>query len=166
MYPEIIITDDMKSRAKDKYNQIKVDPTRDKRQFASEGKRLLYGYLGEMIVMEYYGVGDVDDYEYDIVLGDYKTDIKSISCKFKPPPNYLATVNSCEIEGDHRQDADIYMFVRIQEDCKVAWLVGYIECERFFEMSKFINKGETYHGMIFEKANMNVLPIKDLHRIQ
>ena len=117
----------MKSRAKDKYNQIKLDPTRDKRQFASEGKRLLYGYLGEMIVMEYYGVGDVDDYEYDIVLGDYKTDIKSISCKFKPPPNYLATVNSCEIEGDHRQDADIYMFVRIQEDCKVAWLVGYIE---------------------------------------
>ena len=166
MYPEIIITDDMKSRAKDKYNQIKLDPTRDKRQFASEGKRLLYGYLGEMIVMEYYGVGDVDDYEYDIVLGDYKTDIKSISCKFKPPLNYLATVNSCEIEGDHRQDADIYMFVRIHEDCKVAWIVGYIECERFFEMSKFINKGETYHGMTFEKANMNVLPIKDLHRVQ
>ena len=166
MYPEIIITDDMKSRAKDKYNKIKLDPTRDKRQFASEGRRLLYGYLGEMIVMEYYGVGDVDDYEYDIILGDYKTDIKSISCKFKPPPNYLATVNSCEIEGDHRQDADIYMFVRIREDCKVAWLVGYIECERFFEMSKFINKGETYHGMTFEKANMNVLPIKDLHRVQ
>ena len=156
----------MKSRAKDKYNQIKLDPTRDKRQFASEGRRLLYGYLGEMIVMEYYGVGDIDDYEYDIILGDYKTDIKSISCKFKPPLNYLATVNSCEIEGDHRQDADIYMFVRIREDCKVAWLVGYIECERFFEMSKFINKGETYHGMTFEKANMNVLPIKDLHRIQ
>ena len=166
MYPEIIITDDMKSRAKDKYNQIKLDPTRDKRQFASEGKRLLYGYLGEMIVMEYYGVGDVDDYEYDIVLGDYKTDIKSISCKFKPPLNYLASVNSCEIEGDHRQDADIYMFVRIREDCKVAWLVGYIECDRFFEMSKFINKGETYHGMTFEKANMNVLPIKNLHRVQ
>ena len=156
----------MKTRAKDKYNNIKLDPKRDKRQFASEGKRLLYGYLGEMIVMEYYKVGDIDDYEYDIILGEYKTDIKSISCKFKPPLNYLASVNSCEIEGDHRQDADIYMFVRIREDCKVAWLVGYIECDRFFEMSKFINKGETYHGMTFEKANMNVLPIKNLHRVQ
>ena len=156
----------MKARAKAKYNKIQLDSTRDKRQFASEGRRLLYGYLGEMIVMEYYGVGDIDDYEYDIILGDYKTDIKSISCKFKPPLNYLATVNSCEIDGDHRQDADIYMFVRIREDCKVAWLVGYVECERFFEMSKFINKGETYHGMTFEKANMNVLPIKDLHRVQ
>ena len=156
----------MKSRAKDKYNKIKIYPTRDKRQLASEGRRLLYGYLAEMIVMEYYGVGDIDDYQYDIILGDYKTDIKSISCKFKPPLNYLASVNSCETDGDHRQDADIYMFVRIHEDCKVAWIVGYIECERFFEMSKFINKGETYHGMTFEKANMNVLPIKDLHRVQ
>ena len=166
MYPEIRITEDMKIRAKDKYNNIRLDPTRDKRQFASEGRRLLYGYLGEMIVMEYYGVGDVDDYEYDIVLGEYKTDIKSISCKFKPPLNYLASVNSCEIEGDHRQDADIYMFVRIREDCEVAWLVGFIECERFFSMSKFLNKGETYHGMTFDKANMNVLPIRNLHRIQ
>ena len=156
----------MKACAKAKYNKIRLDPTRDKRQFASEGARLLYGYLGEFIVMEYYGVDDVDDFEYDIMLGNYKTDIKSISCKFKPPMNYLAAVNSCEIDGEHRQDADIYVFVRIREDCKIAWLVGFIECERFFEMSKYLKKGETYHKMTFEKANMNVLPIKDLHRIQ
>ena len=166
MYPEIKITDDMKARAKAKYNKIKLDPAKDKRKFASEGRRLLYGYLGEVVVMEYYGVDDVDDFEYDIVIGEYKTDVKSISCKFKPPMNYLATVNSCEIDGEHRQDADIYIFVRIREDCNVAWLVGFIECERFFDMSKFLNKGETYHGMVFEKANMNVLPIRSLHRIQ
>ena len=156
----------MKALAKAKYNKINLDPTRAKRQFASEGKRLLYGYLGEIIIMNYYNVDDVDDYEYDVVIKGYRVDIKSISCKFKPPMHYLATVNSCEIDGEHRQDADIYIFVRIKEDCSLAWIVGYIECERFFEMSKFINKGETYHGMTFEKANMNVLPIKDLHRIQ
>ena len=165
MYPEIRIDDDMRNRAKSKYNKIKLDPSRDRRRFGSEGRRLLYGYLGEVIVMDYYEIEDVDDYEYDAMWGDYKMDVKSISCKFKPPMHYLATVNSCEIDGDHRQDADVYFFVRIREDCQVAWLVGLIECERFFEMSKFLEKGETYHGMTFEKANTNVLPIRDLHRI-
>ena len=46
-----------------------------------------------------------------------------------------------------------------------AWILGFIECDRFFEMSKYIQKGETYHGMKFEKANMNVLPINKLHAI-
>ena len=115
--------------------------------------------------MDYYNVGDIDDYEYDIIIGEYKVDVKSISCKFKPPTNYLAAVNSCEIEGEHRQDADVYIFVRIREDCMAAWILGFIECDRFFKMSKYIQKGETYHGMKFEKANMNVLPINKLHAI-
>ena len=152
----------MRDRAKAKYNKINIDSEKDKRRFASEGRRLLYGYLGEVIVMDYYDVDDIDDYEYDIIIGEYKVDVKSISCKFKPPINYLASVNSCEIKGEHRQNADVYIFVRIREDCKIAWILGFIECDRFFQMSKFINKGESYHGMKFEKANMNVLPINKL----
>ena len=166
MFPEIKMADDMKMRAKAKYNKINIDPTKDRRRFASEAKRLLYGYLGEVVVMDYYGVDDIDDYEYDIIVGEYKIDVKTISCKFKPPMNYLASVNSCEIEGEHRQNADVYIFVRIREDCTIAWLVGFIECERFFDMSKFLKKCDTYHGMTFDKANMNVLPIRNLHRIQ
>ena len=165
MYPEIRITENMKIRAKEKHSKIIIDAKKDKRRFASESKRLLYGYLGEAIVIDYYGVDDIDDYEYDIILGEYKVDVKSISCKFRPPMNYLAAVNSCEIDGEHRQDADIYMFVRIREDCNVAWLVGFIECDRFFNMSTYLDNGDTYHGMTFEKANMNVLPIKKLHRV-
>ena len=164
--PEIIINDDMKKRAKQKYQQINIDTTKDKRKFGSEAKRLLYGYLGEMVVMDYYGVGDIDDYEYDIIVSDYKVDVKSISCKFKPPEHYLAAVNSCEIDGEHRQDADIYVFVRIREDCKIAWIVGFIECDRFFERSVFVKEGEEYHKMSFDKANVNVLPIKELHKVQ
>jgi len=165
LYSEIRISQEMRDRAKSKFEKIKIDATKDKRRFASEGSRLLYGYLGEVIVMDYYGVDDIDDYEYDIIIGEYKVDVKSISCKFKPPTNYLAAVNSCEIEGEHRQDADVYIFVRIREDCMAAWILGFIECDRFFEMSKYIQKGETYHGMKFEKANMNVLPISKLHSI-
>ena len=165
MYSEIRISQEMRDRAKSKFEKIKIDGTKDKRRFASEGRRLLYGYLGEIIVIDYYGVDDIDDYEYDIIIGEYKVDVKSISCKFKPPINYLATVNSCEIEGEHRQDSDVYIFVRIREDCEIAWIVGFIECDRFFDMSRFIQKGEIYHGMKFEKANMNVLPINKLHSI-
>ena len=155
----------MRDRAKAKYNKINIDPEKNKRRFASEGRRLLYGYLGEVVVIDYYGVDDIDDYEYDIVIGEHKVDVKSISCKFKPPEHYLATVNSCETEGEHRQDADFYIFVRIREDCRIGWILGFIECDNFFKMSKFIEKGGTYHGMKFDKANMNVLPISKLYPI-
>ena len=138
MYSEIRISQDMRDRAKAKYNKINIDPEKNKRRFASEGRRLLYGYLGEVVVIDYYGVDDIDDYEYDIVIGEHKVDVKSISCKFKPPTSYLAAVNSCETEGEHRQDADIYIFVRIREDCEVGWILGFIECYNFFKKSKFI----------------------------
>ena len=75
----------------------------------------------------------IDDYEYDIIINGIKVDVKTISCKFKPTPNFLAVVNSCEMEGDHRQEADSYIFVRMREDCEVAWIVGYMMCEKFFD---------------------------------
>ena len=166
MYPEIRIDDDMRNRAKSKYNKIKLDPERDKRRFGSEGKRILEGYLGEIVVMDYYGVGDIDDYEYDIIINGIKVDVKTISCKFKPTPNFLAVVNSCEIDGEHRQKADTYIFVRMREDYEVAWIVGYMMCEKFFDLSTFVKKGETFDGMKFEKANLNVLPIENLYQVE
>ena len=166
LYPTIMITKDMMDRATKKYDRIDIDSSKDKRRFASEGERLFYGYLGEIVVMDYYSVNGVDNYEYDMVISNAKIEVKSISCKFEPPKYYLASVNSCEKESDHRQDADFYIFVRIQENCECAWLVGFIGCNRFFELSKFIQKGETYHNMTFSKANVNVLPIMELYPIK
>ena len=166
MFPEINITDDMRGHAKAKYDKIKLDPNRDKRRFGSEGKRILEGYIGEVVVMDYYGVGDIDDYEYDIIINEIKVDVKTISCKFKPTPDFLAVVNSCEIQGEHRQKADSYIFVRIREDYEVAWIVGYMMCERFFDLSIFVEKGGTFDGVEFKKANSNVLPIRSLFQIE
>ena len=166
MFPEIKITDDMRDRAKNKYDKIKLAPERDKRRFGSEGKRIFEGYFGEVVVMDYYGVEDVDDYEYDIIINEVKVDVKTISCKFKPAPHFLAVVNSCEVDGEHRQKADTYIFVRMREDYEVAWIVGYMMCENFFDLSTFVKKGETFDGMKFEKAHMNVLPIENLYQVE
>ena len=165
MFPEIKITDSMRERAKAKYDKIKLDPERDKRRFGSEGKRILEGYIGEVVVIDYYGVEDIDDYEYDIIINEIKVDVKTISCKFKPAPHFLAAVNSCETDGEHRQNSDRYIFVRIREDYEAAWIVGYMECENFFDLSTFVKKGETFDGIKFEKANTNVLPIKSLLQV-
>ena len=155
----------MRDRAKAKYDKIKLAPERDKRRFGSEGKRIFEGYIGEVVVMDYYGVGDIDDYEYDIIINEINVDVKTISCKFKPTPDFLAVVNSCEIQGEHRQKADSYIFVRIREDYEVAWIVGYMMCERFFDLSIFVEKGGTFDGQKFEKAHSNVLPIENLYQI-
>ena len=85
LYPTIMITKDMMDRATKKYDRIDIDSSKDKRRFASEGKRLFYGYLGEIVVMDYYSVNGVDNYEYDMVISNAKIEVKSISCKFEPP---------------------------------------------------------------------------------
>ena len=68
----------MRARAKSKFNKIRIDETKDKRRFASEAGRLLYGYLGEVVVMDYFDVQDIDHYEYDIIINNFKVDVKSI----------------------------------------------------------------------------------------
>ena len=40
LYPTIMITKDMMDRATKKYDRIDIDSSKDKRRFASEGKRL------------------------------------------------------------------------------------------------------------------------------
>ena len=164
-YIEVKITKEMKDFAERKFKRIKIDTSKKLNRFGSEGKRIFEGYLGEAMVCSHFHMEDVDDYEYDSMLNNNKIEIKTISGKFKPPPYYLATVNSC-LEGEQRkQNSDYYVFTRILNDYSLGWIVGFIECDEFFRIGNFVKKGETYEGMLFEKADATCARINRLNEI-
>jgi hypothetical protein len=135
-------------------------------KYGSEKKRIFEGYLGEEIVKEYLGIPSVDDdYEYDLISNKGKRlEVKTISCKFKPHDDYLCTVNSSYLDSVRKQDADYYVFIRVLNSYDTAWLLGYIECDKFFELGNFIEKGTDMGKFKFVKANATVLPIYKLNQ--
>lgn len=165
---EIIITADMIKKSQDKADKVKFDANKNLNKFGSEKNRTLIGYLGEQLVLHHLKTAtDVDDYEYDLLYNETKVEVKTISCKFKPRPDYLCTVNSCHDVGTHKQSADYYIFTRVLNDLSVGWILGNIKCEDFFKKGKFIAKGsEAIAGISFDKANATVLPISELNAMK
>ena len=132
-------------------------------KFGSEYHRILIGYIGERVIMEYLNITeDADNFNYDLLYKDKKLEIKTISCKFKPRRDYLATVNSHNLDGIHQQKADYYIFLRILNNKTKAWILGCYPCTEFFKKGEFVPKGKDFGKFKFVKANATVLPISEL----
>jgi hypothetical protein len=135
-------------------------------KFGSEKKRILEGYIGEKIIMNYLNIDNNDDtYDYDLLSSKgKKLEVKTISCKFKPKLNYLCTVNSHKLDGIHKQKADYYVFLRILNDYSLSWILGWYPCVDFFRDGLFVSKGKDFGKFKFIKANATVLEISKLYK--
>ena len=135
-------------------------------KYGSEKKRILEGYIGEEIIKSYLNIEtNSDTYDFDLVSNKNKRlEIKTVSCSFKPKDNYLCTVNSHSDQYVHKQNADYYIFLRILKDYSKAWILGWIECDKFFEQGTFVKKGTDFGKFNFVKANATVLEINKLNK--
>lgn len=165
---EISITESMRNAAIQKTKHLQFDERRGLSKFGSEKKRTIVGYIGEQMVMNFLNIQkDDDDFNYDLNFFGKRLEVKTISCKFKPYPHYLCTVNSHNLQGIHKQTADYYVFLRILNDQSKGWILGFIPCEEFFQKGKFVEKGaQVVKGVQFVKANATVLPINQLYPIE
>tara|TARA_R110000796_G_C14248650_1_gene398270 strand:+ start:42 stop:548 length:507 start_codon:yes stop_codon:yes gene_type:complete len=154
--------------ANKKLEKITINNTLKKNKFGSEKKRILEGYIGEKIIMDFLNIKkDDDEFDYDLLSNKgKKLEIKTISCKFKPLEEYLCTVNSYKTNGVHKQDADYYIFLRILNDYSKGWILGWVSCDSFFKKGKFIPKGNDFGKFKFIKANATVLSINKLNKFK
>jgi hypothetical protein len=84
------------------------------------------GFIGEILVQKHIGGVIVDTYDYDILLGDTRIDVKTKSVSSVPQPHYLCSV----MEYQLKNDTDAYFFVRVNLSTKKAWLLGSISKAR------------------------------------
>ena len=161
---ELIISKETISYAEEKIKSVKKHSF-GLSKFGSERDRILVGYIGEKIVMDYLNIKkDIDDYDFDLLSNKGKRlEVKTITCKFKPKPHYWCTVNSHDLDGFHKQNADYYIFLRILNDFSKGWILGWISCHDFFKKGKSIKKGKDFGKFKFVKANATILEINKLN---
>src|SRR5271157_3553526 len=93
------------------------------RQSITGGEGNTAGFIGERVVADYLDVKKANTYQYDLITKKEKTyDVKTKRCKSKPLMNY--TVSVCALNT--KQDCDDYIFVRIDNELKTAWILGYM----------------------------------------
>lgn len=132
----------------------------------TKGKGNLFGAVGEVVVKDYFPHAQiVGDYDFDIMIKGFKVDVKTKRANYPPQPDELCSVAAANI----RQKCDYYFFVRVLENLKTAYLLGYLSKQDFYTKAAFNLKGETdktsRHGWKF-KADCFNIAIKDLHRFK
>jgi len=126
-------------------NQIdrakKLYPFKDLKGSITKGKSNIYGALGEIIIYDInkkngLNVDFNSTYDYDLIIENYKVDVKTKRTTVIPKPNYLCSISSFNI----KQKCDFYFFLRINENLKDCYLLGYKNKIDFFNIATFNKK--------------------------
>jgi len=148
----IKITEEQIDRAKKLYlfDELKGSITK--------GKSNIYGSLGEIIIYDLskknkLNVNFNSTYDYDLIIENYKIDVKTKRTTVIPKPNYLCSISAFNT----RQKCDFYFFLRIHENLKECYLLGYKSKINFFKQAIFNKKGSLdVNGWIFKDNCYNI----------
>ena len=124
-----------------------------------KGEGSLVAYIGEEVVKAVLG-GEIEDtYDYDIVYGKTKVDVKTKE-RTVPPRSYY----ECSVaDFNTKQGCDEYAFVSVLDNLQEAWYLGKISKKGFYETAVFHKKGEVDPDNNFTfKADCYNIPIHKL----
>lgn len=127
------------------------------------GEGNLAGFVGEYMLMEYLDINPDEahhqTYDYDVMYKGVTVDVKTKRTKVKPRDYY-----ECSIAAyNTTQNCQAYVFIRVRNDFKVGWILGYLPKKVYFDKSKFMVKGEVDPANNFTvKADCYNLPISAL----
>jgi hypothetical protein len=128
-----------------------------------DGSGNITGFIGEILYAEFLGAKHSNTYDYDLIKGNETIDVKSKICAVEPKPEYECSVYAYNI----KQKCDYYVFARIHEDYKKAWLLGGMKKSEFLKRAKLVKKGEvdpkSNFGWTFP-ADCYILEISQLNK--
>lgn len=128
-----------------------------------KGKGNLAGIVAEVVIHDLYGGEWSPTYDYDLVWGHTKVDVKTKRTGVVPLPNYECSVAAYNT----RQKCDLYFFTRILTNLTEIWLLGWLPKPRYFEKAHKLNKGDydssnnfTCHADCYNVAIKDLVPPK------
>ena len=156
---EVIITDDMRRRAK-----LISNPDVVLSQNKTGSRAGYIGALGEIVVADYLGTtphNDKEIYNYDMLWNGQRVEVKTMNL-YNPPKN----TTDCCTTTYYDQKCDMYFFVGLLHDKSKAWIEGYIYSKEFYDKADYIKKG-TVRGDGFKyKWDNWVVKVKDLVSVE
>ncbi len=102
------------------------------------GKGNIYGKIGENLVQEYLKADDEDTFDYDLIKNKTRLEVKTKTCTSAPKPEYECSISN----SNTKQKCDYYVFVRVHDEMKRAWILGAISKKCFFKNARFCKEGE------------------------
>ena len=132
----------------------------------TEGEGNIYGAIGEIIIQDIFvekgcQVKNENTFDYDLIINGKTIDVKTKRTTAFPKAEY-----NCSIAAyNTKQQCDYYFFIRVNENLKDAYLLGYIKKSDFFEKATFNKKDEidkNGNGWKF-KADCYNLKVSMLH---
>lgn len=105
----------------------------------TKGDGNIAGFIGEIVVRNYLNAQQANTYDYDLILDDgLRVDVKTKRTGVKPMGFYDCSVAELSLH----QDCDAYAFCRVKNDYNSCWFIGLIPHDRYFEISRYLKKGE------------------------
>lgn len=119
-----------------------------------KGEGNFVGFLGEECVSKNYAMNIKNSYDYDLEYFGCKFDVKTKLVRTKPQDNYECSV----YDFNTKQKCDYYVFVRILDDFKKGWVLGFIPKEMFYSRAIKHKKGDidTSNNFIFPSDAWNL----------
>ena len=107
------------------------------------GEGNLLGAIGEIITFDYCQdkvkkLIHAQNYDFDLIVNDYKIEIKTQSVKYKPESTWTCNVPA----ANSTQQCDFYCFVFINKDLSKGWIAGKITRQKFNEIKILKKQGE------------------------
>lgn len=97
------------------------------------------GFLGEIVIADYFGFIHKNSYDYDLITEDNRTiDVKTKQTTVAPRNYYDCSVAAYNT----RQNCDYYCFTRVSKEFDRLWFLGMIEKERYFSLARFLRQGD------------------------
>lgn len=129
---EVTLTDEMKSNAKRKADELGV-----LNNSVTSGRGNYIGFLGEEVARLVLGGKEENTFDYDMKVGRKKVEVKTKRTKYKPKPGYECPL----IDTGYRQKCDYYCFVRVDPDKNKAYYLGVISNKGFWSKAKYHKAG-------------------------
>lgn len=130
----------------------------------TQGKGNLAGFVGEALTERHTSGTLVESFDFDILIGDLRVDVKTKSCSSEPQAHYLCSVMSYQLKNE----CDGYIFTRVNLAAGVGWLLGYISKPDLLSKGFFAKKGDPDGRFTFTEncwniqiSNLNEIPLSE-----
>jgi len=118
----------------------------------TQGKGNLVGFVGEALTERYTSGRLVQSFDFDILIGDLRVDVKTKSCSSEPKAHYLCSVMSYQLKNE----CDGYVFARVNLAARDGWLLGYIPKADLLSRGFFAKKGSPDGRFTFTEDCWNI----------
>lgn len=149
-------------------SKVAFNPVYNSQKFGTDVERTIEGFFGQSAQAYAFKADPMNETtEYDFIKFGLKIESKTISGKkYIPREDFIAIVNVKNASRACLQDADVYVFCRVDNEMSQCIIVGFMSVDEFYDKSTYHEKDTYLDGLgTLERGPARRVEISQLHPI-